>query len=38
MWHDVHLLPHLVPEAGDAVRELGQWLAPRLAGANPTAS
>jgi monoterpene epsilon-lactone hydrolase len=33
LWHDVHLLAHLVPEAADAVRDLGLWLAPRLAAA-----
>lgn len=30
LWHDVHLLAHLVPEGAAAVRELGLWLRARL--------
>lgn len=30
LWHDVHLLAHLVPEGAAAVRELGLWLRCRL--------
>ena len=30
LWHDVHLLAHLVPEGAAAVRELGVWLRDRL--------
>ncbi len=30
VWHDVHLLAHLVPEGAAAVRELGVWLRHRL--------
>jgi acetyl esterase/lipase len=31
VWHDVHLLAHLVPEGAAAVAELGRWLGERLA-------
>jgi acetyl esterase/lipase len=33
MWHDVHLLAHLVPEGADAVARLGRWLGERLSAA-----
>jgi monoterpene epsilon-lactone hydrolase len=33
MWHDVHLLAHLVPEGADAVARIGRWLDERLSGA-----
>ncbi|MCW2683421.1 MAG: hypothetical protein JWP33_1334 [Blastococcus sp.] len=33
LWHDAHLQAHLVPEAAAAVRDLGEWLRRRLAGA-----
>jgi epsilon-lactone hydrolase len=31
VWHDVHLLAHLVPEGADAVARLGRWLGEQLA-------
>jgi monoterpene epsilon-lactone hydrolase len=31
VWHDVHLLAHLVPEGAAAVADLGRWLGERLA-------
>ena len=33
VWHDVHLLAHLVPEGAAAVGRLGRWLGERLTGA-----
>lgn len=30
VWHDVHLLAHLLPEAATALRRIGAWLAARL--------
>jgi epsilon-lactone hydrolase len=33
LWHDVHLLAHLVPEGAAAVGRLGRWLGARLSGA-----
>lgn len=30
LWHDAHMLAHLVPEGADAVRRIGRWLADRL--------
>jgi acetyl esterase/lipase len=30
LWHDVHMLAHLVPEGADAARSLGRWLGERL--------
>jgi acetyl esterase/lipase len=31
LWHDTHMVAHLVPEGADAVRRIGHWLADRLA-------
>jgi epsilon-lactone hydrolase len=33
VWHDVHLLAHLLPEAAGALGRIGAWLADRLAAA-----
>lgn len=35
LWHDVHLVAHLVAEAADASAALGRWVGARLAGAKP---
>lgn len=29
LWHDAHLVAHLLPEGADAVRRIGRWLADR---------
>ena len=34
VWHDVHLLAHLVPEGAAAVAGLGRWLGERLSDAD----
>jgi monoterpene epsilon-lactone hydrolase len=31
LWHDAHMVAHLLPEGADAVRRVGRWLADRLA-------
>ena len=31
LWHDAHMVAHLLPEGADAVRRAGRWLADRLA-------
>jgi monoterpene epsilon-lactone hydrolase len=31
LWHDTHLVAHLVPEGADAVRRIGSWLRDRPA-------
>ena len=33
VWHDVHLLAHLLPEAAGALERIGGWLAQRLSAA-----
>jgi acetyl esterase/lipase len=30
LWHDAHLVAHLLPEGADAVRRIGRWLAGRF--------
>ncbi len=32
LWHDTHMLAHLVPEGADALGRIGRWLGDRLAG------
>jgi monoterpene epsilon-lactone hydrolase len=38
LWHDVHLLAHLLLEGADAVTDLGRWLRVRLADPGARAS
>ena len=37
VWHDVHLLGHLLPEAAEPLDRIGRWPAERMAAAPESA-